>query len=74
MTTLALLAVPEIPEEAINALTLLVSPFAPHLGEELWLRSGHDRSLAYAPWPVKPIPQVAPAPVTANWTDRPGVS
>ena len=32
---------------------LLVSPFAPHLGEELWQRLGHDtQSLAYEPWPT----------------------
>jgi leucyl-tRNA synthetase len=30
---------------------LLVSPFAPHFGEELWARLGHSGSLAYAPWP-----------------------
>jgi leucyl-tRNA synthetase len=30
---------------------LLLSPFAPHLGEELWLRLGHHRSLAHEPWP-----------------------
>jgi leucyl-tRNA synthetase len=28
-----------------------LSPFAPHLGEELWQRLGHERSLAYEPWP-----------------------
>ena len=27
------------------------SPFAPHLGEELWQFLGHDKSLAYEPWP-----------------------
>jgi leucyl-tRNA synthetase len=41
----------ELPREAISALTLLISPFAPHLGEELWQRLGHDKSLAYEPWP-----------------------
>jgi leucyl-tRNA synthetase len=34
-----------------RVLALLISPFAPHLGEELWERLGHDRSLAYEPWP-----------------------
>jgi leucyl-tRNA synthetase len=37
--------------DAVRTLTLLVSPFAPHLGEELWERLGHRESLAYAPWP-----------------------
>ena len=39
------------PRGAVEVLALLVSPFAPHLGEELWSRLGHDTSLAYAPWP-----------------------
>ncbi|HEY8042276.1 MAG TPA: leucine--tRNA ligase [Polyangiaceae bacterium] len=39
------------PHDAVQTLTLLVSPFAPHLGEELWQRLGHDASLAHAPWP-----------------------
>ena len=34
------------------ALVLLVSPFAPHLGEELWQHLGHAASLAYEPWPT----------------------
>ena len=36
----------------MRALTLLVSPFAPHLGEELWRLQGHEQSLAYEPWPT----------------------
>lgn len=32
--------------------TLLLSPFAPHLGEELWSRLGHTKTLAYEPWPT----------------------
>jgi leucyl-tRNA synthetase len=47
---------PAVPRDAAKTMTLLVSPFAPHVGEELWHRLGHgdaDRpqSLAYAPWP-----------------------
>ena len=30
---------------------LLLAPFVPHLGEELWQHLGHDQSLAYEPWP-----------------------
>ncbi|MBS3734000.1 MAG: leucine--tRNA ligase [Phycisphaerae bacterium] len=30
---------------------LVLAPFAPHLGEELWERLGHGESLAYEPWP-----------------------
>ncbi len=29
----------------------LLSPFAPHLGEELWQLYGNEGSLAYVPWP-----------------------
>jgi leucyl-tRNA synthetase len=42
---------PHVPRAAATALALLVSPFAPHLGEELWSRLGHDASLTYEPWP-----------------------
>ncbi|HMB68721.1 MAG TPA: class I tRNA ligase family protein, partial [bacterium] len=34
-----------------RVLTLLLSPFAPHWGEEVWSRLGHDASLANEPWP-----------------------
>jgi leucyl-tRNA synthetase len=30
----------------------LLSPFAPHIAEELWRRLGHDATLAYESWPV----------------------
>ena len=40
------------PREARRALALLVSPFAPHLGEELWTRSGTTRRSRYVPWPT----------------------
>jgi len=36
--------------EAAEKLALMVSPFAPHLGEECWSILGHDDSLAYHPW------------------------
>ena len=31
---------------------LLLSPFAPHLAEELWHALGHTDTLAYEPWPT----------------------
>jgi leucyl-tRNA synthetase len=40
-----------VPLDALRALTLLVSPFAPHLGEELWQRLGGTSSIAAVPWP-----------------------
>jgi leucyl-tRNA synthetase len=42
----------ERPKKAIEPFVLLLSPFAPHLAEELWQRLGHDESLAYEPWPA----------------------
>ncbi|MEM1125275.1 MAG: leucine--tRNA ligase [Bacteroidota bacterium] len=39
------------PKAVIEPFVLLLSPFAPHLAEELWQRLGHATSLAYAPWP-----------------------
>jgi leucyl-tRNA synthetase len=38
--------------EALDALVLMVSPFAPHMGEELWQMLGHDEGLAHAAWPA----------------------
>ncbi|MBN1947700.1 MAG: leucine--tRNA ligase [Bradymonadales bacterium] len=41
----------EIPRSVAEPFVLLLSPFAPHLAEELWQALGHDRTLAYEPWP-----------------------
>jgi leucyl-tRNA synthetase len=30
---------------------LILSPFAPHLAEELWLLHGNNKTLAFEPWP-----------------------
>jgi leucyl-tRNA synthetase len=38
--------------EAIDALVRMISPFAPHMGEEMWERLGHAGGLAAAPWPA----------------------
>ncbi|KAM1154739.1 hypothetical protein ACFX19_037687 [Malus domestica] len=37
--------------ETIEAFVLLLSPYAPHMAEELWFRLGHSESLAYEPFP-----------------------
>ncbi len=37
---------------ALEALTLLISPFAPHFAEELWEALGHTDSVARASWPA----------------------
>ncbi|MBC8049713.1 MAG: leucine--tRNA ligase [Chitinophagales bacterium] len=37
--------------EAAEIFSHIVNPFMPHLGEECWLRLGHNTLLANAPWP-----------------------
>jgi leucyl-tRNA synthetase len=39
------------PRESMEKFVLLLAPFAPHLAEELWQLLGHDKTLAYEPWP-----------------------
>ncbi|ERN00674.1 hypothetical protein AMTR_s00106p00043170 [Amborella trichopoda] len=39
------------PKSVMEAFVLLLSPFAPHMAEELWNRLGHTYSLAYEKWP-----------------------
>jgi leucyl-tRNA synthetase len=36
---------------ALETLILLISPFAPHLGEELWNKAGHSASVFNERWP-----------------------
>ena len=37
--------------EAIDALVVMISPFAPHTAEELWNMLGHVEGLSKASWP-----------------------
>jgi leucyl-tRNA synthetase len=37
--------------EALHVLLLLLAPFAPHIAEELWERTGHSGSIHDQPWP-----------------------
>ena len=39
------------PRAVLDPFILVVSPFVPHLAEELWHRLGHENTLAYEPWP-----------------------
>jgi leucyl-tRNA synthetase len=43
---------PEIPREAAEAYVKLLSPYAPHIAEELWEMLGHADTIAYEPWPL----------------------
>jgi leucyl-tRNA synthetase len=40
------------PRDIMEGFVLVLSPFAPHLCEELWQMLGHGRSLGYEPWPL----------------------
>jgi len=50
-----------IPRELIVTLIKLLSPFAPHLAEELWSRLGNADTITYEKWP-----QFDPAKVKKN--------
>src|SRR5260370_14292937 len=39
------------PRSVLEPFALLLSPFAPHLAEELWQALRHKQTLAYDPWP-----------------------
>ncbi len=39
-------------KEALETLLLLLSPFAPHVAEELWNDLGHPKSILCQPWPA----------------------
>jgi leucyl-tRNA synthetase len=61
-------------KEAIETLVLMLSPFAPHMSEELWVALGHPKGITSAGWPTW-NPDVARAeeivvPVQVNGTVR----
>ena len=45
-------AAPEVLKEAIESVVRLLSPFVPHICEELWQNLGHEDSLQEGRWPV----------------------
>jgi leucyl-tRNA synthetase len=53
-----MIAVNELSEQkctnksVLGDLLILLSPFAPHITEELWHKLGHAESIAYAEWPT----------------------
>jgi len=42
---------PRLSKKAIESFVILLSPFAPHIAEELWQRLGHSGTITYQPWP-----------------------
>jgi leucyl-tRNA synthetase len=62
--------------EAIDALIVMMSPFAPHTAEELWELTGHSGGIAKASWPVfdelaaKPEEIVVPVQVNGKLRSR----
>lgn len=41
----------EVHPDYVKTLVILLSPFAPHITEELWSEMGHKKSVYFAPWP-----------------------
>jgi leucyl-tRNA synthetase len=62
--TNALTPLPVASREAIEPLVLMMSPFAPHLGEELWRKLGHDDTLAYTAFPEADPAQLVAESIT----------
>jgi len=40
-----------LPRRAMENFVQLLSPFVPHIAEELWERLGHNDTITYVPWP-----------------------
>ncbi|GAB5440944.1 MAG: leucine--tRNA ligase [Fuerstiella sp.] len=40
------------PKSVLQPFVLVLSPFAPHIAEELWRALGQQETLAYEPWPT----------------------
>ena len=41
-----------LPKAMWEGFVLMLSPYAPHLGEELWQKLGHTSTNAYEKWPT----------------------
>ncbi|BCY06611.1 leucine--tRNA ligase [Actinoplanes sp. L3-i22] len=62
--TNTLTPLPTVSREAVEPLVLMMSPFAPHLAEELWGKLGHQGTLAYADFPVADPAQLVADSIT----------
>jgi leucyl-tRNA synthetase len=40
-----------ISRDQLERFAIILSPFAPHIAEELWSMLGNDESIAFQPWP-----------------------
>ena len=49
--TNAMYKMDKVPRAFISPFLQLLSPYAPHIAEELWHRVGHDDTIANEPWP-----------------------
>ena len=38
-------------KSVLESFAILLSPFAPHVSEELWQKLGHEKLLCHEPWP-----------------------
>lgn len=41
-----------IPKKYVEGFIKMLSPIAPHIAEEIWLKLGHYETITYEPWPV----------------------
>jgi len=41
----------KVTSDTASTFTKILSPFSPHMAEELWQLSGNNKTLAYDPWP-----------------------
>ncbi|PWA72206.1 tRNA synthetase class I (I, L, M and V) family protein [Artemisia annua] len=41
----------KLPKSIVEPFVLLLSPYAPHMAEELWFRLGHTTTISYEPFP-----------------------
>ncbi|WP_062199327.1 leucine--tRNA ligase [Massilibacterium senegalense] len=41
-----------LPKDIMEGFVQMLSPVAPHIGEELWEKLGHTESITYASWPT----------------------
>ena len=53
-----------VPRAWFESFVKILSPFAPHVAEELWQRLGHRSTIAYQPWPAHDESKLATATIT----------